>query len=65
MSLGKEYLQQIQGALYEFEESVVRRENRSLFRSKIPLQQDVDHARQRVVDAVVKIVTAERMTQGK
>ncbi len=61
MTKGREYLAQIHAALRDFEEAVVQREKFKLMESKVTRQQDVDAARQKVVDAVVKIVTAERM----
>jgi len=61
MTQGHEYLTQIHEPLREFEEAVVQREKFKPFESKLARQQDVDHKRQKVVDAVVKIVTAERM----
>jgi hypothetical protein len=61
MTKGHEYLAQIHGPLREFENAVVQREKFRPFESKLARQQEVDHHRQKVVDAVVKIVTAERM----
>ncbi len=63
MGTGRESLQRVQQALTEFENAVIRREHKKLLESKISLQQDVDTARQRVVDVVVQLVTAERMKQ--
>jgi len=65
MSVGKEYLHQLHEALAGFEEAIARREHPGLLRSKIPLRQQVDNARQKVVDVVVEIVTAERLKQGR
>lgn len=64
MSVGKEYLHQLHEALAGFEGAIKQREHPGLFRSKIPLRQQVDNARQKVVDVVVQIVTAERLKQG-
>jgi len=61
MTKGHEYLSQIHSPLRDFEEAVVQREKFKLMESKVTRQQDVDHYRQKVIDAVVKIVTAERM----
>jgi hypothetical protein len=61
MGEGHEYLKQIQDALRKFEEKVVEREKHKLLESKVTRQQSVDHARQHVVDVVVKLVTAEKM----
>jgi hypothetical protein len=63
MSKGKEYLKEIHAALRDFEAAVVEREKFKLMESKVTRQQDVDAAREKVVDAVVKIVTGERMKQ--
>ena len=63
MGEGHEYLHQIHDALAEFEEAIVRRQKRKLIEAQVPLQQQVDNARQKVVDVVVKLVTAERMKQ--
>lgn len=63
MTKGHEYLTQIHEALREFEEAVVQREKFKPLESKVTRQQDVDHCRKKLVDAVVKIVTAERMKQ--
>ena len=61
MGEGHEYLKQVQDALRKFEEAVVEREKFKLLDSKISRQQSVDHNRERVVDVVVKLVTAEKM----
>lgn len=61
MSVGKEYLKQIHDALAAFEEAIKRRENPGFFAGKVGLQQDVDSARDKVVQAVVDIVTKDRM----
>jgi len=63
MSKGKEHLKEIHAALRDFEAAVVEREKFKLMESKLARQQDVDAAREKVVDAVVKIVTGERMKQ--
>ena len=61
MSEGKEYLKQVQDALRKFEEAVVEREKHKLLESKVTRQQSVDNAREKVVEVVVKLVTAEKM----
>lgn len=61
MSVGKEYLRQLHEALAEFEEAIKARENRVMFSGKVTAQQDVDTARERVVQVVVDIVTADRL----
>ena len=63
MSVGKEYLKQIHEALAAFEEAIVKRENRGMLEGKTTLQQYVDNARERVVDAVVGIVTKDRLAR--
>ena len=63
MTKGHEYLSRIHAPLREFEQAVVEREKFKLMESKVTRQQEVDHARQKVIDAVVKIVTEERMKQ--
>jgi hypothetical protein len=61
MGKGKEYQQQINEALDAFETAIVRREQRSLLESKVPLQQEVDRARAKVLEVVAKVVAAERL----
>jgi hypothetical protein len=63
MTKGHEYLSRIHTPLREFEEAVVERQKFKLMESKVTRQQTVDHARQKLIDAVVKIVTEERMKQ--
>lgn len=65
MSIGKEYLHQIHEALAGLEQAIKRREHPGLLGSKVPLQQEVDSARQKVVDVVVQIITQERLQQGR
>ena len=61
MSEGREYLKQVQDILRKFEEAVVEREKHKLLDSKFSRQQAVDTAREKVVQVVVKLVTAEKM----
>ena len=61
MSVGKEYLHRIQDALAEFEQVIKQKEHPGFTGSKVSLQQDVDKARQKVVDVVVDIITKDRM----
>ena len=61
MSEGREHLKQVQDALRKFEQAVVEREKHKLLESKVIRQQTVDNAREKVVDVVVKLVTAEKM----
>lgn len=63
MSVGKEYLRQIHDVLAVFEEAIKNREHPGFTGSKVSLQQDVDKARQRVVDVVVELVTKDRLRQ--
>lgn len=63
MGKGLEYQQRIQEALAEFEAAIVRRENKKVLESKVPLQQDADRARARVLEVVAKVVTEERMSK--
>ncbi len=58
MSRGKEMMKKVQDALRSFEEAIVAREARRIG-SKVALQQDVDNAREAVVDVVVALVRAE------
>ncbi len=65
MSVGREYLRSVVEAISVFEDAVKERESK-FFGSNVSLQQDVDRARQKVLDAVVEIVTRERMArEGK
>lgn len=57
---GKEMMQQLQGALGKFEEAIKRREHANLLDSKVTMQQEVDHARERVVEVVVDLVRGAR-----
>jgi hypothetical protein len=63
MSVGKEYLKQIHEALAAFEDAIKKRENRGMLEGVTSLQQDVDNARERVVEAVVAIVTKDRLAR--
>jgi hypothetical protein len=59
MSHGLEYQQQIIEALNEFEKAVVKREKR-LVGTKVPLQEDVDTARDKLLKIIVGIVVREK-----
>ncbi len=61
MGKGQEYVKRVQEALDGFEKAVVRRENKGLMESKVALQQEVDRAREKVLEAVAKIVAEERL----
>ena len=63
MSVGKEYLRRIHEALAAFEEAIKRRENPGVLGTSVASKQEVDRARQNVVDVVVDIVTKDRMQQ--
>ena len=59
MKSGLEEQQQIVEALNGFEDAVVKREKR-LVGSKVPLQEEVDAARDKLLKIVVDIVVRER-----
>jgi hypothetical protein len=61
MSVGKEHLHQLHQALAGFEEAIKQREHPGMLGAKVSLQQDVDKARQKVVDAVLDIIAKERL----
>lgn len=61
MGKGQEYVKRVQEALDGFEKAVARRENKGVMESKVSLQQEVDRARERVLEVVAKIVAEERL----
>ena len=61
MGEGHGHLKLVQDALRKFENAVVEREKHKLLESKVARQQSVDHAREKVVEIVVKLVTDEKM----
>jgi len=63
MSKGMEYQQRIQEALAAFEAAIVRREHKQVLESKVPLQQEVDRARAKVLEVVAKVVAEERLAK--
>lgn len=63
MGKGQEYQQRIQEALEAFEQAIVRRENKNMLESKVPLQQDVDRARARLLEVVAKVVAEDRLAK--
>ena len=65
MSKGMEYQRRIQEALAQFEAAVVRRENKKMLESGVPLQQEADRARDHVLQEVAKVVTEERMARER
>ena len=62
MKSGLEEQQQIVEALNAFEDAVVKREKR-LVGSKVPLQEEVDAARDKLLKIVVDIVVRERSAE--
>ena len=60
MSKGKEMMKRVQDALSAFEAAIVARERRRIG-SKVALQQDVDNAREAVVNVVVGLVRGEEI----
>lgn len=63
MRTGHEYLKEVNQAINKYEEAILRREKKKLLGSKVSLQQDVDRARENLVNTVVKIVTEQRMAK--
>ena len=63
MSKGMEYQRRIQDALAQFEAAVVRRENKKMLESAVPLQQEVDRARDQLLQEVARVVTEQRMAR--
>jgi hypothetical protein len=63
MSKGMENQQRIQEALAAFEAAIVRRENKAVLESKVPLQQEADRARTRLLDVIAKVVTEARLAK--
>jgi len=61
MGQGREYLQRVNQAINDFEEAVVHRENKKLLESKVPLQQEANRARERLIKVVVDLVTQARV----
>ncbi len=61
MGKGHDYQRQIYESLSQFEDTIVHREHKKMLESKIPLQQEVDRARQHVVELLVKMVTETRV----
>jgi len=61
MSVGKEYLRRIHDALAEFEKAIKEHANPGVLGTSVASQQNVDRARQNVVEVVVDIVTKDRM----
>jgi hypothetical protein len=62
---GKDYLHSVNEALRNYEDAIIQREKFRPLESKVARQQNVDHARQKLVDVVVEIVTGERMKSAQ
>jgi hypothetical protein len=57
MGKGQEYLHRLHEVLGDFEKAIVRREHRKpLLDDRVVLQQEVDDARQRVVDTMIELL---------
>jgi hypothetical protein len=62
MGRGQEYVQRVNQALENFEQAVVRREHKKpLLDSKVSLQQEVDRARDQLMEVIAKVVAEERL----
>lgn len=59
-SKGKEFVRRLNETLIEFEQAVVRRERKGMLDSAVTLQQEVDKARQRVIETAVQIAKEAR-----
>ena len=60
MSRGKEMMKKLQDSLAKFEGAIVARESRHIG-GKVVLQQEVDKAREAVVNVVVTLVRGEEV----
>lgn len=65
MGKGHEFLHRLSETLMAFEQAVVKREHKRMLDSAVSLQQDVDEARQRVIEAAVEIAKEARETYGE
>ena len=65
MGKGHEFLHRLNEALLNFEQAVTRREHKRMLDSAITLQQDVDDARQKVIEAAVEIAKEAREVYGE
>lgn len=66
MAKGQEYVRRVREALHNLEQAVARRENKKpLVDSKVTLQQDVDRAREQVMEVIAKVVAEERLRGEK
>ena len=61
MGEGHDHLKVLQDALRKFEEAVVEREKHKFLESKVARRQTVAHAREKIVEIVVEMVTHEKM----
>ena len=65
MGKGQEYVKRVADALEVYQQAVVRREHATpLIDSKVSLQQEVDRARDRLMEVIAKVVAEERL-RGK
>lgn len=64
MGKGHEFLHRLNEALLQFEQAIIRREHKRMLDSAISLQQDVDEARQGVIQAAVEIAKEAREVYG-
>jgi len=65
MGKGQEYVKRVSEALDEFERAVVRREHKKALESKVPLQQEVDRAREQLKQVIATVVAEERIRAEK
>ena len=65
MGKGHEFLHRLNETLLDFEQAVVLREHKRMLDSTISLQQDVDEARQKVIQAAVDIAKEAREAYGE
>jgi hypothetical protein len=61
MGEGHDHLKLLQDALTKFEHAIEEREKHKLLESKISRRQSVTHAREKIVELVVEMVTDEKM----
>lgn len=62
MGKGQEYVKRVREALDQFEQAVVRREKKlPLVESKVSYQQEVDRAREQLMQVVAQVVAEERL----
>ena len=54
-----ELIRPMQAALHEFEEAIKKHEHHSLFESEILRRQEVDRAREHVIEKVLELLNGE------